>query len=526
MGLARNFISQKKWAEAIGQLDYLLQLYPDCAEAYCYLAHCYMGQKDWSGAVNSYLFADMYSRSSDNNSDLRDFHIYTTDLLSQISAEDEAFPILKRYIEIMKSNQEDTAKFYATLGFIMSVRNKYAEAAAYIEKTIDSNRSSYTLMSLIDSYINSYEYEKCQSLIDELLEEGHNDFDLQVYAASNLEYLGQYDKAVAAWDSILAQSKNTSYKDGYLRRGVSKIKMGKIEDGIHDLSMAIAADHNDASNFAIRADIYNLLGKTNEAKKDYERVLLLENDTTVTSNKIFAHQALGNNNKAIEILNHLIAKDTTNERSYYNAARLYTRMNKNAEALTYLNKALSLGYKDFVCLETDYDIAKLRNLPEYKALIKKYKAEYGTYASATKDKKKGENHSGEVIEIPFTKERAGGLCKVKCSINGLQLYFFFDTGASDVAISQLEATFMLKNGYLSEKDIIGSTYFGDAAGNINVGTVINLKKVNFGGIELTNVRASVAKNQQAPLLLGQTVLSRLGKIEIDNKRNVLRITKY
>ena len=65
----------------------------------------------------------------------------------------------------------------------------------------------------------------------------------------------------------------------------------------------------------------------------------------------------------------------------------------------------------------------------------------------------------------------------------------------------------------------------DANGNVSVGTVINLKDVDFGGQKLNNVRASVVRNQQAPLLLGQSVLGRLGRIEIDNQRKVLKIHK-
>jgi predicted aspartyl protease len=41
---------------------------------------------------------------------------------------------------------------------------------------------------------------------------------------------------------------------------------------------------------------------------------------------------------------------------------------------------------------------------------------------------------------------------------------------------------------------------------------------------LENVRASVVRNQKAPLLLGQSVLSRLGKIEIDNSNHLIKIT--
>ena len=125
-------------------------------------------------------------------------------------------------------------------------------------------------------------------------------------------------------------------------------------------------------------------------------------------------------------------------------------------------------------------------------------------------------------EVPFTKE--GGVCKVKCQVNGLPLHFVFDTGASDVSISLVEASFMLKNGYLSASDIVGRQHYLDANGNITEGTIVNIKKVNFGGFDLTNVRASVVGNQKAPLLLGQSVLGKLGKIEIDNTKKVLRIT--
>lgn len=83
---------------------------------------------------------------------------------------------------------------------------------------------------------------------------------------------------------------------------------------------------------------------------------------------------------------------------------------------------------------------------------------------------------------------------------------------------------MFKNGYLSDKDIIGKQYYRVADGNISVGTTIILNEIQFGGLTLKNVRASVVKSQNAPLLLGQTVLQRLGKIEIDNTKRILKIT--
>jgi clan AA aspartic protease (TIGR02281 family) len=130
----------------------------------------------------------------------------------------------------------------------------------------------------------------------------------------------------------------------------------------------------------------------------------------------------------------------------------------------------------------------------------------------------------KVVEVPFTKEN--GVTKVKCAINDLPLHFVFDTGAAEVTMSMVEANFMLKNDYITSNDIIGSARYVDANGDISEGTVVNLRKVNFGGLELDNVRASVVRNQKAPLLLGQSVLGRLGKIEIDNSAQTIKITSY
>ncbi|MCH5346809.1 MAG: retroviral-like aspartic protease family protein, partial [Muribaculaceae bacterium] len=141
----------------------------------------------------------------------------------------------------------------------------------------------------------------------------------------------------------------------------------------------------------------------------------------------------------------------------------------------------------------------------------------------------GDDVSNEVlsqsgkIEVPFTPEH--GCASVKCSINDLPLTFVFDTGASTVSISQLEANFMLKNGYLKRDDFVGTSRFVDANGDVSEGTIINLREVEFGGLKLSNVKASVVRNQKAPLLLGQSVLGRLGSIEIDNPNRKLIITR-
>ena len=167
----------------------------------------------------------------------------------------------------------------------------------------------------------------------------------------------------------------------------------------------------------------------------------------------------------------------------------------------------------------DDDMDDIRNMPQFIELIETYSAKYKSKMDSAEDEQLYEER---VVEIPFTKE--GDMLKVNCMINKLPLHFILDTGASTVSISNVEANFMMKNNYLTTRDVQGKQSFMTADGNISEGTIINLRNVEFGGLELPNIRASIKTNQRAPLLLGQSVLSRLGKIEIDNENNLLKIT--
>jgi clan AA aspartic protease (TIGR02281 family) len=118
-------------------------------------------------------------------------------------------------------------------------------------------------------------------------------------------------------------------------------------------------------------------------------------------------------------------------------------------------------------------------------------------------------------------EKIGGVFYMPCEINGLKMRFIFDTGASDVVMSLTEALYMLKNGHLDENDLRGTTYSQIANGEIIEGTKINLRVVKIGDKTLYNVPASITHTLDAPLLLGQSALSKLGRFQMDYSNNTL-----
>jgi predicted aspartyl protease len=87
---------------------------------------------------------------------------------------------------------------------------------------------------------------------------------------------------------------------------------------------------------------------------------------------------------------------------------------------------------------------------------------------------------------------------------------------------------LFKNGKFDENDILGVSYASIADGSIVENGLINIKRIEIGGedgIVLENIQASVALNQDAPILLGNSVLDELASVEVDNISKTINFNK-
>lgn len=142
---------------------------------------------------------------------------------------------------------------------------------------------------------------------------------------------------------------------------------------------------------------------------------------------------------------------------------------------------------------------------------------YGIHFSSSGGESSDNNHYSTVN---MTKE--GGVYFIPCKVNGLPLKFVFDTGASDVSLSMTEAIFMLKNGFLKKEGIGNKSYYQTASGDIVAGTKVVINKLEIGEKILYNVEASITNSTNAPLLLGQSALSKIGRFEFDYNKNIIK----
>lgn len=514
MGLGRNAWERKDYGEAERIFSYVIKLAPDYSSGYTFRGGLYKDCEKWPEATDDLIKA--LSISGDE----------AAFAYLQYVARGEAKDLVNTKLKLQMAKSPSEALWPYCLGVLAFNAGEYDRAIPLLEKagTIQQNSIFDTL--LVKCYIGKNDYRRALEIAEGVLADNPGDTEVLDLRATLLLRLGRNEEALAARDELVVSNPENPWV--YMMRGDVKMGLRRYAEAVEDYDAA-AALSDDFAKYPYmlmhRGDAYRLTGKPDLARRDYEMIIELEKDSVLNADSWtpFAYSGLGNSEKAVETMRTILANDTTDRAgSLYNFACLYARLGDKKEAVRYLREALDAGYNEFPHIETDYDLDPLRDMLEYRELMK------DKTVSPIQDKKVAPDDdsaaiASEPVFVPFTKD--SGVTKVKCEINGLPLHFVFDTGASDVTMSEVEANFMLKNDYIRPSDIVGSQRYVDANGDISEGTVVILRKVNFGGLELDNVRASVIRNQKAPLLLGQSVLGRLGKIEIDNANRRLKIIR-
>lgn len=504
MGIGRNANAQKRYGDAIKQFDYVVKLDQNYSSAYSFRAESYIGLKKYNEAIDDVITALGIDK------DRKAFYE-----LQELA--DSAFEQTVAKLKVQKIKEPNEQSWAYDLGVVYERAAKYNKAIAYYKESLEKESNIITASRISSCYDDLGDYDKALEYCDQAIALDSVKSDYLYQKANILDNAGRSKEAIRVMGEYIAN--NPDMAEGYYRRGWFEDHSGNVEEAIEDYTMAITLEPNEAYAYLNRGVLYRLKGENAKAESDFKQVVRLDSIPEEAECSFYAYYYLGQKDKAIEVLNTMLDKDKKG--NCYDAACLYSVMGEKEKALSYLRQSLEDGYRRFAHIKRDRDLINIRNTEEFKVLLEEFEEKHQQEIAADAD---GDDSAYElkVEEIPFTKE--GGVCKVKCAINGLPLHFIFDTGAADVSISSVEATFMAKNDFLSSSDIIGKQNYQTADGNITEGTIINLKDVKLGSLHLNNIKASVVRNQAAPLLLGQSVLSKLGKIEIDNTKKVLRIT--
>lgn len=503
LGMGRNLKVQKKYSEALAKYNDAIKLDQNNAQAYALRAENYLGLKKYNEASDDIVT----SLGLDNGG-------YAFSLLSDagIEAKEQLVAKLKVKSDVDVA-QADRWLYYA--GVVCESNEDYHQAVAFYKKTFEKSSSDVAADRTAECYEELGDYQNALHYINKAVELDSTD-SRYLYEKANIELeSGQIDNAIATSSKCIQKSPDCY---SYYLRGWAKERNGDKDGAMEDYSTSVALGPYAYSYFC-RGRIQLKKGNRDAAMKDFNQVLLIDTIPEQASCTEYAYFYLGQKDKSKDWITKMLTKNN-DKGNNYDAACLYSLMGEKDSALVHLKASFDKGYREFDHISRDEDFDSIRNLPAFKSLINEYQTK--AKAEVEEDEKDRGNYINKVEEIPFTRE--GTAYKVKCKINGLPLSFTFDTGASDISLSNVEASFMLKNGYIQQQDFRDKQNYQTASGDIVEGTRVNIRNVLLGNLSLQNVEASVMNDQNAPLLLGQSVMNRLGHIEIDNNKRVLRIT--
>lgn len=505
VGLSRNCIARKDYAQALEILNKASAYDSEYSEIYRFRLQAYIGLEKYNEAIDD---AVLYMKNDDNPKSSYYFKAFNKNL-----------PYAVAKVSEMILSDRDNASFwmYSRAALYDSQKDylKVIEQYNQLEKEYGyDDRFSY---NRADAYTEIGAMELALKDMNKVIENNEDDAYLYdrrgyIYRSSSM-----YEEAIKDYTKVIELLPTSAY--GYYAVGWCHELQGDDETAMDYYNKGVEIDSDYPYLLMMRGNLHRKAGNESLAEADFNMVLQKDTLAEDGSCRHYALQFLGRSKEAEEWMKKIIDTDPKDCGSYYDLACLYCHMGELDKALEAMQKSLDLGFVKFYHIERDDDVDPIRNCQEFIDMISAAKAKHEAMLNeAFPEMMESDSKDDVVVEVAL-KRKSGGTYEIPCSINGLPLNMIFDTGASDVTISNVEANFMFKNGYLKDDDIKGKKYYQIANGEIQAGTTITLKEIRIGDAVLKNIEASVVHSQKAPLLLGQSVFERFGTITIDNENS-------
>lgn len=181
---------------------------------------------------------------------------------------------------------------------------------------------------------------------------------------------GRYDEAIADYTAVIEADPTMSYS--YFGSGWCYELKGDDKSAMSDYDLGIFYDDFPYIRF-MRGEQYLKQGKKDLAQEDFEMVLEMDAEVSLSSCRHYALHYLGKDREALEWMDQVIALDPEDGGIYYEQSCLLAMMGRKSQAIAALRKAFEKGYRAFAHIEHDDHMDPIRNHPNFIALVREYK---------------------------------------------------------------------------------------------------------------------------------------------------------
>ena len=384
---------QKLFDNALYCIQKEMALSPNNSELKDIKAWIYFEKGDFDKALNMY---DEELRKKPNNSRVMSAK---ASVLEKRGDKETAKNLLMRAIEIDPKNENA----WYNLAVLHTQENKIKDAIECYEKSLSiESKDPRTLNNLGVLYKRTGQIEKAITLYDIAITE--RSFDAKAYHNKGLALasLGKYDESIKQFD--IALRKDQKYVNAYINKGISLYYLKKTDDALLSLNKGLEIKHDwigyntigtiylEQNNWNKAIEMFSLaLIYSDYDSKPYSNLSLAyyndqnyENALNVVEEGLNKHKdylplliqksailtKLKKLEDAISICKYILKQDETIPTAYYNMSCASSLMNKKADALQYLEKAIVLDPVFKKMAKEDSDLNLIKDTSEFAQLTK------------------------------------------------------------------------------------------------------------------------------------------------------------
>lgn len=372
-GLARIAVKENNLGMAAKYCDEAIELAPNASDSYIQRAIVRSMMSNHEGAVDDYLTAI----SQDDSSTPRA-------LRALVTLSDTNYPAVINGLSRAIATQPKSGAYYYLRAVIAQAHGNYLTAIDDLNTIIDNNLDGYAGLnySLAECNYALGRYDTALSNIDYAIGGTSQNADYYSMKAKIRNAMGAYDNAVDAADKAL--SKDSDCTSAIVQKALAMVGLKRYNEASVLLAEAIMNEADNAYLYMLRAWVSGTLqSESKVAKTLYERVLDMDGDfDNVKSLRGFAQLFTGDEVGAERWMREVLdAKlDSDGQLNYY-AACFFAQQGNTRRALDHMEASLRNGYANYHdwCDNNDarINVAPLRNLPEFKALMTRFASIFG-----------------------------------------------------------------------------------------------------------------------------------------------------
>ena len=509
--LGRNALEQDNVYEAIFHFEYCIALSPQYDPVYPFRAECRLKQGDIAGCIDDCLYALSLDGMNRKAVDILHYDV-----------PDEFFPLLNVKVKAQKLRDPNNSFWPYLLGWMYRSREQYYDSIRELLEAQRIDSKPIYLDWIAMDYMDLGDYRRAEVYARRALDGREDDYGLHQMLGDILTHQLRYEEAYQEYE-ICHKLQPDNIRSLEALSEVTRL-LGRAEDAKKYAEDAITLDPTSSRSWMRLAQACAKAGDQMGQHKALQEVVTLPD--AERNDRIFALTLLGDHEKAL--LENTDNWTLQGNKDYavfcLNKAWIYAQVGEVEDAKQALVDSLNNGMRKFDFLLNHDSLQCLYCIPDLEEYVRPFRLQ-AMYEYLQENKNlyaEGEDEgSDRIVSIPFIQEN--GQCKVKTLVNGLPLDAVIDPSSTVATISTVEASFMMKNGYLEERDFGGKTGYLTRTGEIEDGTVINLREIKIGDQIWYDVRVLVVSNQESPLLFGQPILRRYAKVEIDKASKVVRL---